>query len=360
MKLTDKEIGCIQDSRLASEQQLALTDAQLELLQSKGLFNIWVPRDYGGLELDFKEGLELLLEFAYWDGGLGWTLTLCSGANMFAGFLNPSLAKKIFTQMEVCWGGSGQATGKAVAEDGGYRISGKWSYATGAPHLSHFTLNAPIYNAYGPVLNDDGEPKVLSFFIEKEQVLIHYDWEAFGLRATASHSFSVDGVFVGHEHSFELLPGKAFSSYPLYKIPFLPFAHATLLVNYLGMFKRYLYLAEKHFLVALKNTQSEEVKGHLKRNVQSIDAEHREVERFEAEFWDIINAIQEAVATEDPLSAELLSSLEAISKDFVKKSRATVSSMFHLLGMDAARSTSEINSVFRNLYTASQHSLLNL
>ncbi|HIX54233.1 MAG TPA: hypothetical protein H9853_04350, partial [Candidatus Sphingobacterium stercoripullorum] len=139
-----------------------------------------------------------------------------------------------------------------------------------------------------------------------------------------------------------------------------PFAHATLLVNYLGMFKRYLYLAEKHFLVALKNTQSEEVKGHLKRNVQSIDAEHREVERFEAEFWDIINAIQEAVATEDPLSAELLSSLEAISKDFVKKSRATVSSMFHLLGMDAARSTSEINSVFRNLYTASQHSLLNL
>lgn len=360
MKLTDKEIGCIQDNRLASEQQLVLTDAQLELLQSKGLFNIWVPKEYGGLELDFKEGLELLLEFAYWDGGLGWTLTLCSGANMFAGFLEPNLAKEIFSQKEVCWGGSGQATGKAVAEDGGYRISGKWSYATGAPHLSHFTLNAPIYNADGPVLNDDGEPKVLSFFIEKEQVLIHYDWEAFGLRATASHSFSVNGAFVGQDHSFELSPSKSFSSYPLYKIPFLPFAHATLLVNYLGMFKRYLHLSEKHFLVALKNTQSEEVKGHLKRNIQSVDTESREVERFEAVFWDLIGTIQESAVNGEALNADLLGILEGISRGFVEKSRATVSSMFHLLGMDAARSTSEINAVFRNLYTASQHSLLNL
>ena len=190
--LQREAIQLIKDVQQESIKSKQLVESQLTLIYANNWFNIWVPKEYGGAGYSFKDGLELLKELAYYDAGLAWTVTLCSGANMFAGFIQPDKAKEVFGNPKVCFGGSGRATGKAVWDGEQYTISGMWSFATGAPHLSHFTLNAPIYDGEVPRLDEEGKVVVMSFFVPRDKVLIHYDWNTFGLECTASHSFSLE------------------------------------------------------------------------------------------------------------------------------------------------------------------------
>src|SRR5690606_32336189 len=140
------------------------------------------------------------------------------------------------------FGGSGRVTGKAKIMEDSYLISGFWSYATGAPHLTHFTLNAEIIEDNQVLRDVDGEPIYYSFFVPKEDVMIHYDWDTFGLECTASHSFSLKDVKVPKSHAFLIDPSSKKSHSELFDIPFIPFAELTLLMNYTGMFKRFLDL----------------------------------------------------------------------------------------------------------------------
>src|SRR5690606_17986842 len=164
----------------------------LALIYANNWFNIWVPKSLSGGEYNLVDGLILLEELAYWDAGFAWTVTLCSGANMFAGFIEPNTAISLFANPKICLGGSGASSGKAKQEGDNYIITGYWKYATGSPHLTHFTLNAEVISENNEVILENGEPLILSFLVPRDQVLVHYDWDSFGLECTASHSFSVD------------------------------------------------------------------------------------------------------------------------------------------------------------------------
>ena len=75
-----------------AEKTGRLTDKQLEIIYARKWFNLFVPKNLGGLELDLIEGLKTEEEIARIDGSLGWTITLCAGANAFAGYLAPEPA----------------------------------------------------------------------------------------------------------------------------------------------------------------------------------------------------------------------------------------------------------------------------
>jgi hypothetical protein len=69
-------------------------------------------------------------------------VTLCSGANWFIGFLQPGIAATLFSSENVCFAGSGRASGIAkMINDDEFEISGSWQYATGAAHATAFTAN---------------------------------------------------------------------------------------------------------------------------------------------------------------------------------------------------------------------------
>lgn len=164
MQLNSADIAILKDSQAKGIQQKSLSDEQLELIYRRKWFKIWIPVELGGLGLTVPEGLNVLADLAYWDGGLAWTVTLCSGSNLFVGFIDRVLGDQIFKMERVCFGGSGQASGTATRDGEHYRLTGFWKYATGAPHLTHFTLNATIQEGGKPVMDDKGNPLVKSFF----------------------------------------------------------------------------------------------------------------------------------------------------------------------------------------------------
>lgn len=357
--LREDAIQIIRDFQDTAIEAKALVEGQLKLIYDNNWFNIWVPRALHGAELPLPEGLTLLEELAYWDGGLGWTVTLCAGANMFAGYLNKELAQDVFSNTKVCLGGSGRASGKAVWDGANYTISGFWRFATGAPHLSHFTLNSYVYDGERQRYDEDGEAVVFSFLIPRDQVLIHYDWDSFGLACTASHSFSLDNVAVDQRHAFRIQPDFRITDSALYRIPFVPFAELTLLVNYMGMYRRFLDLVEKHFFEKSRNEEWLIAYGkryfkRLDEATTALENDRQLVKELSITLWN------HSVCCKGDRDELLLSNISQQAKRIVKSIREEVISQFPLVGIDGAQNGNELNTVFKNIFTATQHSLLNI
>lgn len=356
--ITEESIQIIKDNQQASVHAKTLVEPQLRLIYSNNWFNMWVPRLFGGLELELKDGLDLLEELAYWDGSFAWTVTLCAGANMFAGYLNKDLAEEVFSNSKVCFGGSGRVGGKAVWDGTHYTLTGFWRFATGAPHLSHFTLNSLIYDGDQPRVDSEGNPVFFSFLVPRDHVLIHYDWDSFGLSSTASHSFSLENVRLDAKHAFQINPDHRVQEVTLYNIPFLPFAELTLLVNYMGMYRRYLDLVEKFFFERSKDEKW--LLNYGNTYFKKVDklrltfvSDKRKIDELAVLLWDVS-------AQNLPIEKVLLDDIASTARKIVKMIREEVVDLFPLVGIAASQNGHEVNTVFRNIFTATQHSLLNI
>lgn len=353
MMLNTEARYIIRDNVPASIKRKALTPELLELIYQQNWFNLWVPEIYGGLNTTLKEGCQLLEELAYIDGGFSWTVTLCAGANMFAGFIDPALAEMIFKQEKVCWGGSGKPSGRADKKGDSFIISGAWKYATGAPHLTHFTLNAWVYEDGEPVFDAHGNPIYHSFFVDREDVLIHYDWDTFGLECTASHSFSINELKVPKKRAFNLCPDRRTSDEPVFYYPFMTFAECTLAVNYIGMFRRFLDLFEKQLIVKSSDPEWATEKG--KTLFKKIDAVRSGFEKKRNRLYELMVETWNETEPEE----ELLAEIATLSRELVRDIRTRTMGLYPYTGIAGAQRDNELNIVFRHIFTASQHALLN-
>jgi len=326
-----------------------LTSEQLAIIYDRRWFKLFVPSKLGGLELSLPEGVRLEEELARVDGSLGWTVTLCAGANLFVGyvgqFVDRPVAETVFADAVVCLGGSGQATGKAVIQDGGYRVSGSWRYATGAPHLTHFTANCILEKDGKDLLDPEGNPVVRSFFFPRADVQIVEDWNAFGLKATASHSFAVNQRWADASQAFLIVPQRAMLNHPIYQYPFLQFAEVTLAANTLGM--------ASHFLACATAL-------HTPRLQKLVEAAEQRLTEARASFYRTLDSSWNELLQSNALSPETLETVSKRSRALVKVSREQVVAVYPYLGMAGADASSEINRVWRDIFTASQHSLLRL
>jgi len=320
---------------------------QLALIYANKWFKLYVPRMYNGLELSLVEALQTEEALAWADGSLGWTVTLCSGANWFIGFLQPEAAA-IFQEDTVCLAGSGKASGTASITEGGYLINGQWNYATGAPHATHFTVNCVIEKDGVALQTPDGNPLIRSFFFTKEEVTIHHNWFATGMIATASNSFTVENRWVPENRCFRIDSEHAVLPHPIFQYPFLQFAEATLAVNYSGMAQHFLDLCKPLF--AKKNNEA------LVTHLHSAQTRLYELRTF---FYEAVKQLSPQHSSPTNSETTLLQNISNTSYLLARVARKIVDDMYPLCGLHAADSRTELNQVWRDLHTASQHTLLN-
>lgn len=326
---------------LKAESAGQLTPAQLDIIVDERWFNLFVPLNYGGLELGLPEGLRAEEALARVDGSLGWTVTLCAGANLFVGYLNPQLAAALFSNPKVCFGGSGKESGNAEQTDAGYLVSGEWDFATGAPHNTVFTANCQLTTEGRSLLNERGEPLIKSFLFLREEIQIIPNWDSMGLRATASHSFRADKVLLPPERCFEISANQAILPQPIYHYPFLQFAEATLAVNTLGMGLHFLELC----------TDAELPATLLKEATDSVN-------QLRAAFYEAADISWEALLSPGDIPDDTIAAVSRISRQLAWGVRSWITRLYPLAGMKAVHPGSELNRVFRDLFTASQHALL--
>ncbi len=354
LALNSGRIDVLRNWCRASEKKGALSNKLLKLVYEEKWFKLFLPRAYGGLELDLPEALRYEEQLAYIDGSLGWTVTLCAGANLFAGYIHGRKAASIFSSPRVCFGGSGAVGGVAGTVKGGYIVNGFWRYATGAPHLTHFTANCTIEEDGTPLLNEDNSPVIRSFFFNKKDVIIHEDWNTMGLVATAGHSFSVKNLKVPFEQSFVIDPAEASLKDSIYQYPFMPLAESTIAVNTLGMTRHFTELA----LDIVEKRQPKMGADAYKVALERIGKEQQKIDQLAAQLYQRVQISWDELVSRGKLSRTSITGISDKSRHLVNHCRTAVTAMYPFCGLAATHRSSDINRVFRDIFTGSQHGLL--
>jgi alkylation response protein AidB-like acyl-CoA dehydrogenase len=189
-------------------------------LRALGLLRLWIPQRYRGFELELAATLRIYEAAAAVDGSFGWAVMIGAGGGLFAAFLDPVVAGDIFGPANAVIAGSGAPDGRAAQVDGGYRVSGRWRYASGAHYATTFTANCAIARAGQPVLDAEARPLIRAMAFSSSQVTIHPAWDTSGMRGTGSHDFAVQDVFVPQQRTFSVFTDAAREPGPLYRLPF--------------------------------------------------------------------------------------------------------------------------------------------
>ena len=215
----------------AEEAERASEVAQhvIDALHAQRLFRLWIPQAFGGDALALPASLRAFEEASRLDGSLGFLVMIGVGGGLFGAFMREDAASDVFGPLDALIGGSGAAGGEARLVRGGYRASGDWGFASGAPHATWFTANC--------VLSGRGVPArtIRAMAFPAAEVTIDPTWEVSGLRATASHSFSVDDAFVPVAYAFSVFTDQPRQPEPLYRYPFGSIAQVSFAAVALGI-----------------------------------------------------------------------------------------------------------------------------
>lgn len=350
-------IKIIRSEAAEAERTGLLQPKQLELIYQQQWFKLLVPKAYSGTETPLPEMVRLEESLAWADGSFGWTVTLCSGAGWFGGFMPIKTAQEIFKNPKVCLAGSGASNGTATRAGENFIINGKWKYASGAQHATHFTENCVIKEAPETVLGQDGNPLIIPFIIDAKDVKLISAWKYTGMIGTGSDAFEINNALISAENSFKIDPEFTVVNAPLYRYPFLQLAEATLAANLSGMAIRFMDLAEVIFKEKLgQDKLSVQQKAVLRNTFKILQTAFNQIRQ--AFYQALDHSWELLLSNEKSTVKEALQEVSKTSRQLAKKSRETVDELYPFCGLPAASTDTEINRVWRDLHTASQHNLL--
>jgi indole-3-acetate monooxygenase len=179
-----------------------LPPALLDKLHDVGLFRLLLPRSSNGIETDPVTFFHVIETIAQADASAAWCLSQAGGCAMSAAYLDLPVARAIFSDPRavLAWGPGPKV--KAVECEGGYRVTGVWSFASGGRHATWLGAHCPIYAADGsPKRNANGEQLERTMLVRTEDVEWTDIWNTVGLRGTASDQFALADFFVRADHS---------------------------------------------------------------------------------------------------------------------------------------------------------------
>ncbi|MEV4170247.1 acyl-CoA dehydrogenase family protein [Nonomuraea sp. NPDC049709] len=188
----------IEGEAAEAEEQGRLTTPVVDALHEAGLFGLWVPEALGGAESSPRELLAVFEQLSYADPSTGWVVMATNLENGTAGaYLGDEAVEQMFKGPRMpLIAGQGTRAGIAVRENGGFRLTGQWGFASGMYHSQYA-------HSLGAI---EGTDEVRIFITPVEDVKMLGNWDVLGLRATGSIDYSIDGAFVPepYTHVFDL------------------------------------------------------------------------------------------------------------------------------------------------------------
>jgi alkylation response protein AidB-like acyl-CoA dehydrogenase len=328
----------------------------IDRLKSIGIFRMFVPMSHGGLELALPAGLEVIRALARLDGSTSWTAMVGSGGSIFATLEPRETYDRIYQNgpdVPLC--GSAQPTGTAKPTAGGFRVSGRWPFASGCKHAEWLAGFCIVTDDSGkPVTGPQGQPVVRGFALPAQNWEIEDTWHAAGLKGTGSHHIVLRDALVPEANFFDVEGGTPCVPGPLYPAirQLLPTFHSAVAVG----------MAEGAVddVVALANTGRQQFKAM---------APMRDSEAFQLELGRISADVRAALAFFEAQTASLWHhALAGTLNDeslVVEGSQAAtwitvtcvriVDACFALAGSSAIYETSPLQRRMRDIHVAAQH-----
>jgi len=355
--LSKEIIAALRSYAAEAEALKTLPDAVCELIREQRWYQVLVPEQCGGLEYSLPEAVALFEALAYAEANTGWCVNLGAGANMFSGYLSLPVSRAIFNNVATCCAGSGAISGTALKTEGGYRLSGRWKYASGADQATHFTANAYLLEADGSPVMEGGQQVFRSFIIPSGKVHNYHNWDAVGLKATSSNDFGIADIFVPEEQVFTLLKPSGFAAGTVYQFPFHLLASINMTCMITGIALH--FEEEYRILAAVKKplhanavlSAQPQAQAILERASGRFHRARTEMYLRLQELWLVYEKGGEAMAEEITL-------FKQANKEAAAASRQLIADLFPLCGLSSVSESSALNKIWRDAAVAGQHYLL--
>lgn len=353
----DAAAAFVREQAAECERRREFTPDILALLRGQGLFRAWIAHDFQGYELDLPASLRLFERAAWLDGSFGWAVTIGAGGGLFSATMDPRFARQVFAPADAVIAGSGSARGTAREAPGGFRVSGRWPYASGAQYATWFTASTVLCEPNGTPRRDaQRRPIFRAMTLERSQVRVLDTWNALGMRATTSHDFEVDDVFVPHGRTFDVL-GDSLVPGPLYRFPFLGIAETSFAAVALGV--------ATHGIEAFRALAAEKRLHYSGQPLhENAVARYRIAEAETAlsavrqPFYDAVDVCWDGVSAGGTLDEATDARLTVASVAVAEAATRALDALYPLAGMPALFRDSEFGRCWRDLHTVAQHGLL--
>ena len=186
-----------------------------------GLWYLLKPKKFGGPEIRPDIAFSVASELARGDGSAGWIWAVFTIHDLLVA-LWPEEFQQEYWAKKTLSASSFAPMGKATPSDGGYRISGKWTFCSGVDNADWLLLGV----FFGPPSGGSPGPDIRYVMIPRSEAKVIDDWFVFGLRGTGSKSVAVDDVVVPNHRILSLAdmmqgttPGARVHDSPLYRAP---------------------------------------------------------------------------------------------------------------------------------------------
>jgi indole-3-acetate monooxygenase len=330
------------------ERRRELPAELLQTLRDGRFFRMLQPRSIGGAELRPTSFARVTEAIAMGDASAAWCVCQNNGCAMSAAYLAPAVAREIFGPSTgiLAWGPPG-APFEAQPVDGGYRISGKWRFASGSHHATWLGAHMKIAGTGG---------KVRTLLFPKSSVQMNDIWHVVGLRGTGSDEYVVDNLFVPQDHTMgrdtaaerrEDGPLYRFTSNQLYSCGFggvaMGIARATINA-FLGL------PANKVSRGASKPLRENNV---VQSQMAQCEAKLRSARAFLHTTWDTAWQHVEETGAQ---TAEDRAMIRLASTWAIQSSRDVVGTLYHAAGSIAIFEDHPFERRLRDIHTVAQQS----
>jgi alkylation response protein AidB-like acyl-CoA dehydrogenase len=212
------------------ERERRISEEVVTAIRGTGLNRSLVPATLGGAERPLTEVLEVIERIASFDGSTGWCAAIGAGSNLFSGYVDRSVAERVFSDPDQGNAGVFGPMGDVRANGAGLTLSGRWPFCSNSLHSAYLGVACHWYG-------DGEEPEPIPRYVMvpiDEHVTIEDTWDALGLCGTGSHHATIDGAPVEREQTITFLD-PPWAEGPLFRLPLFCVLGPVLGTTALGM-----------------------------------------------------------------------------------------------------------------------------
>lgn len=335
-----------------TDEARRLAQPVVEALAGLGVFRALVPLRAGGEEWDLPTFMRVVEELSTVDGAVGWIAGVGGGVNaIISGWLSSDAVRSIYGADPIgLSAGTFSKGGRARPVDGGYRLSGRWSFASAAPHATWFIAGYHL-DGDGGGAPPGGMPALL---VPARDVTIIDTWSVGGMRGTGSHDFTVDEAFVPAAYAADPIAHAPRHDGPLYRLPFRLTLGVGLGPLALGMARGAVdcftdLMAEK------KDRRTGATLGDRLTVQERLAQAEAAVRSARAFLYEMADEVWHAVRESRPLSDRQAALFQLANMNATASGARAVDLVYHAAGASGIFTSSLLERFFRDIHVATQH-----
>jgi alkylation response protein AidB-like acyl-CoA dehydrogenase len=325
-------------------------------LKAAGVFRMAMPKAWGGPEMTPREQCEVYEVLGAADASVAWCAKIGSDSGFFAAQLDEDAARTLYPVLDYVTAGQVPPNGLGERVDGGYRLSGHWTFGSGCTHADVIATGFLVTEKSKPVMRG-GAPQTRIAIAPASQFEVLDTWHSTGLAGSGSNDYRVKDLFVPEAHTLSQ-DDPPRRSEPLYCYfgMFLASWHGIALGLARRAIDAAITLAEKKMHIFPPPPMLLRQRPHARVALAKSEMAWRASRAF---TYETIDRIWHEAQTDGRISPDTRRAMALSLSHAFRMARDVTQLMYDLVGPTAVFSTkTPLDRLLRDAITMSQHLLL--